>query len=274
MTLIALTSDNHLDLNKVDIAELVVNQAQFLTQAHVELLLIAGDIANDFDLTTSYIKNLQAAMPEIPVRFVAGNHDMLRNVTYAQLQGVVMPEYLNHKIYDVPETNWRIIGGNGWYDYSFADNLDKKVTDFEHWKKAYWVDGQIEQSISDPERLNIELNEIEQLFKQATEKSILFLTHFIPNKKFIRYTDDNRFWNMANGMMGSTKMEKLIEKYQVKIVHFGHIHDAQTPVKVGSAWYFNQAVGVHRGKTIEWHEPSFFDAWKRRLRIINLQDYK
>ena len=65
-----------------------------------------------------------------------------------------------------PETNWRIIGNNGWYDYSFS-MYESNVKEVAKWKRAYWVDRPIMQPMNDPERMAIVLHQVEEALKQA-----------------------------------------------------------------------------------------------------------
>lgn len=276
MTVVAMSSDMHLDLNRVEIEPFIQQQVQWFTEKRVDLFLIAGDIFNDFTKTLNYLHQLRMAMPTLTTKFVAGNHDMLRHVTFEELESPVTGAYLHNQFYDVPETNWRVVGNNGWYDYGFAANLNRAPETFEHWKRAYWVDGQINQALTDEERMQLALKQSEKLFKKAkqADKHIIFLTHFVPEIAYIRFTDDDRFWNMANGFLGSPKMGQLIHQYQVEAVQFGHIHDAETPRQINGTWYFNQAVGVSRGKQQEWHADSYFQAWQQKVMRIGLNDDK
>ncbi|KRL17177.1 hypothetical protein FD12_GL001965 [Lentilactobacillus rapi DSM 19907 = JCM 15042] len=49
MIKIAASSDNHFDINKVDIDQIVEQQAAYLNENHVDYYLIAGDMFNDFE---------------------------------------------------------------------------------------------------------------------------------------------------------------------------------------------------------------------------------
>ena len=92
---------------------------------------------NDFLKTKSYLEELNDLIAG-QVFFIAGNHDMLKNVTFSQLESPLSPCYLHNQAYDFPNSAWRLIANNGWYDYSFSPQLD--VEEVARWKKAYWVD--------------------------------------------------------------------------------------------------------------------------------------
>lgn len=56
-----MTSDNHLDINKVDIEQTLATQAQYLKDNHVGIYLIAGDLFNKFNRSKEYVENYSAA---------------------------------------------------------------------------------------------------------------------------------------------------------------------------------------------------------------------
>lgn len=117
--------------------------AAYLIAQRVGVYLIAGDLTNHFAQSLAAVEQLQRLIAPAQVRFIAGNHDMLHDVTYAGLESPLAPTYLHRGYLDVAGTNWQIIGNNGWYDYQFAHNLWGR--DFATWKRAFWVDGSIER---------------------------------------------------------------------------------------------------------------------------------
>lgn len=267
----ALISDLHFDVNRQNIDQLLPQQAGYLMQQGVGLYLIAGDITNHFAQSLDYVERIQRLIAPAKVRFIAGNHDMLHDVTYAALESPLAPTYLHQGQLDVAGTNWRIIGNNGWYDYQFADNLINR--DFPTWKRAFWVDSTIEQPQTDPERMTHVLTAVEaQLVQaQAEHKRVLMMTHFVPRRDYIRYTDDDRFWNMANAMLGSPRLGQLLEDYHVEIVQFGHVHRHFAPRQFNGTTYYDQAVGYHNKRINEWTQTDYFTEWRQRLRLLALK---
>lgn len=51
---IAISSDNHLDVNKVNISDALEFQAHWLNTNHLDYYLYAGDLFNDFSKTKAY----------------------------------------------------------------------------------------------------------------------------------------------------------------------------------------------------------------------------
>ncbi|KRN92332.1 phosphohydrolase [Pediococcus stilesii] len=268
---IAATSDNHFDVNKIDENQMVKQQAKFLLENKIDVYLIAGDLFNKFNRTLDYVETLQKLVaPQIKVFFIAGNHDMLNDISYEGLETDINSNYLHNKFYDVPDTNWRIVGNNGWYDYTFADNVDKTNDQFWRWKKSFWIDTGIDQPVSDIERMDNVLKQTEALFKNAKGKNVVFMTHFAVSQSYIHYTNDGRFWNMANGMMGSKRMEKLLDQYQPQVVISGHLHHHFKPLAKSGGIYYNNSVGYHNNRINEWSTDDFFTEWTQRLLVLDL----
>lgn len=272
MVKVAMVSDIHLDINKVNVNDTLQQQSDWLNQNEIGVYLIAGDLFNHFQRSLSFAEELQNMTPNTTVKFIAGNHDMVNDISYEELQKPLGETYLHRQFFDVPNTDWRIIGNNGWYDYSFSTALHRPEADFLHWKRAYWIDGAIKQPLSDPERLAGELRVIERQLLQARQegKRVLFMTHFVPRIEYLRITEDDRFWNMANAMLGSVHTGELLAKYQVKYVLFGHMHIHPTPRTYAGTVYFNQSVGYGTARRHEWLTDNFQSEWLKRVRVINL----
>ncbi|AMV60153.1 metallophosphoesterase [Pediococcus damnosus] len=271
---IAVTSDNHFDVNRLDVDEMIKRQAEYLASKEVGIYLIAGDLFNDFEKSLNYVHRLQTELrSQTVVKFIAGNHDMVKGVTFSELESALDDSYMHNQFLDVPGTNWRVIGNNGWYDYSFADNVSgKTVADFETWKRAYWIDSSIQQPMTDTERMDLVLDESTKQLKMAekAQKRVLYYTHFVPRRDYIRYAPEGNLWNMANAYMGSERLGKLLEQFGTEIVVFGHMHIHPKPKKFAKTVYYNQAVGYHNKRINEWQHETFLEEWQARLACFEL----
>lgn len=273
MVNVAFSSDNHFDINKVPLTETIQQQADYLRRHQIQYYLIAGDLFNSFTKSADYVRLLQAQLPDTKVFFIAGNHDMLNGVTYEELETGTWPGYLNNRFVDILGTNYRIIGLNGWYDYSFAAKTGRSDQQIHQWKMAYWVDSLIKQPMSDPQREQIVIDQLTTQLQaaQRSGKQTILVTHFVPNGYFIHTTDDNRFWNMANAMLGSQRITKVIDQYATAAVVFGHIHNRIAPVKIANTWYYNAAVGYNNNHHHnEWRTTDFLSEWRNQLKTIQL----
>ena len=276
MSRVAFTSDNHFDVNKVDVQVTMRAQAEYLLANGVQVYLIAGDLFNDFQRSQQFVVDLQALLgKQTQVYWIAGNHDMVHGISFDELETGYFAGYLHNRSIDLPHSEWRIIGHNGWYDYRFAAGVpDTTISDFQQWKRAFWIDRAIKQPMSDPERAQLMLTQVtaQLAAAQADHKRVILMTHFVPKVDYLRFTNDNRFWNMANALMGTPRLGDLVERYQVDRVLFGHLHVHPAPRQFKQTTYYDQAVGYGRPRLNEWQETTFMAEWQHDLKILDLAE--
>ena len=277
---IAISSDNHLDVNQVNSDQALTFQSSWLKENKVDYYLFGGDLFNDFAKTERYFNELQELTPETKIFYILGNHDMLNNISFDEIEHLRSPLYIHNCSIDIPNTNWRIIGNNGWYDYSFskyADQTEKVQTQ----KKVYWLDSSIDQPIDDQERMKNVLDQVKvQLsLAKAAGKKVIFLTHFAPRHELlapkpaaVNTPRKERFYQMINAMMGSDQLSNLLEDSGiVKYAFYGHLHGIHPPLKRNNTIYYNQAVGVNNKRINEWQRDNFFDQWVATIQSINVR---
>ncbi|MBB1070483.1 metallophosphoesterase [Limosilactobacillus sp. RRLNB_1_1] len=275
---IAVSSDLHLDLNHMNVDRFITQQVRYLTEQKIDYYFFAGDAFNDFNQTKAYFTELQSRLPYTKSYYLAGNHDMLKNISYEQLENFQDDLYFHNHYVDIPRTNWRIIGNNGWYDYSFS-TYEGRADEVARWKHAYWVDRTITQPMSDQRRMEVVLQEVKGALTEAriAQKRVILMTHFVPIKlalpqPIIESPHRQRMWEMTMAMMGSKHLGDLIAEFpEVKEVFYGHLHYAQPLITVGNVNYRNQAVGVWRKSNGQWKRKSLLNQWIERLYIKDLE---
>lgn len=276
---LAISSDNHLDVNKVNVEDALNFQAVWLNQNHVDYYLYAGDLFNDLAKTRQYFSQLQHLLPNTKVLYILGNHDMLNNAPFDQVRRSASPLYLHNHFVDLPDSNWRIIGNNGWYDYSFSPYYDQPHRVWT-WKKVYWIDGSIDQPMDDLQRMEATLNQVQDQLASAAKdnKRVIFVTHFSPRHELlspkpaaVNSRRKEYFYQMITAMMGSDRLGQLLEESGVvQYVFYGHLHGIHHPLRRNKVTYFNQAVGVKNNRINEWQANDFFSQWVRTVRTINV----
>lgn len=276
---IAISSDNHLDVNRINIKQALAFQSNWLNKKQVDYYLFAGDLFNDFVKTQRYFEQLQRLTAGTKIFYIIGNHDMLNNISFAEMEHPRFPAYIHNQFVDIPNSNWRIIGNNDWYDYSFSSYYGNP-TRVRSWKNVYWLDSSIDQPLTDQQRMRLVLEQVRTQLHDAKlkRKQVLFITHFAPRHELLapkpRAVNTPRrehFYQMINAMMGSDQLGKLLEvSGVVKDVFYGHLHGIHPPLTRNGVTYFNQAVGVNNKRINEWQANDFFSQWQRTLRIINL----
>ncbi|WP_251545522.1 metallophosphoesterase [Limosilactobacillus caecicola] len=283
MLRIAVSSDNHLDVNRIAPSVVMREQVAWLRRHQIDYYLFAGDLFNDFQKTSHYFQQMQAMATSTKVFFIAGNHDMLSGVDWSTMENFASPQYLHRKFVDLPGTDWHIIGNNGWYDYSFSQYVTEPEQ-VRRWKNVYWLDSVIDQPMDDQQRMQLVLKQVRQQLRAAqdAQKKVLFLTHFVP---LAELADDatgptaptnpryQRVYQMFRAMLGSNQLGSLLEQFaNVKMVFYGHLHGAHPPVIHSGVTYYHQAVGVKNKRTNEWQAPTLLEQWKKTCRIIQLDD--
>lgn len=257
-------------------AEVLAYQAQWLATHQIDYYLYAGDLFNDFAKTSRYFEKLQAASPQTKVYYIAGNHDMLKTPaqTIAHFAG---PQYLHNRWVDLPNSDWRVIANNGWYDYSFS-RFQNDLKQVARWKNVYWIDSAIDQAESDPERMAQVLAQVHQQLQLAAKdhRRVIFLTHFAPRHELLMPKPAHlispraeRNYQMINAMMGSDHLGDLLEQSGiVPLVFYGHLHGIHQPLTHHGVTYYNQAVGVNNKRHHEWQAPTFWQQWVQTVRVI------
>ncbi|MCM0582488.1 metallophosphoesterase [Weissella diestrammenae] len=266
MMKIAVSSDNHFDVNRLDVSAMIDAQAAYLLQQRVDVYLIAGDLFNSFEKSLDYVTRLQTAVgTQVLVRFIAGNHDMGRDVSFDELETALSPYYFHHQTLDLG--NWQIIGNNGWYDYSFASGPDRdQIVQF---KRGLYYDRVIEQPMTDPERTQLSLKQlgVQLDAAQTAGKKVIIIQHFAPHGLDLSYPQHVARWLMINGVMGSNQYAQLYAQYpNVQQVYYGHTHQTLLTRHLGTIAYNNVSVGYQRARIPEWTAETFIESWKNKIR--------
>ncbi len=222
MGTLAIMSDLHVDINKINEHELKV-LIQILHQKKVTRLHLAGDTANSMAVVLRTLEILETG--NFTVTFNFGNHEMPDVASPEEIEAYSHPNFLNLETVNLRE-DLVLLGVNGWYDYSFSTeaNHEKIVSA----KNLYWYDRRIERGQSDPKVMATILEELSLLLTDLgkQQKDVILATHFVPQQAFIHYHQGKYMrWNQINAFLGSQSMGDLISTHpHVKEVVFGHTH--------------------------------------------------
>lgn len=266
---VAFSSDNHFDLNKIDVQRALHVQALHLLNQNVAIYVIAGDLFNDFEKSLTFARDMQAILGDkVVIRFLAGNHDMGYGVTYEELESDLDPLYFHNKFIDLtPEV--RLIGNNGWYNYDFVgdDYTPEQILQF---KNGFWYDRRIQQPVSDQERFDRNMAQLKAQLDLAGRKQTVVVSHFVPRADYIkRFPYGNTRLDMANALLGSQAAGQVLDtSYTINTIT-GHLHVHPAPLKVGNNTYYNAAVGYNTARVHEWASDDFITEWQNRLVILD-----
>ncbi|GAP03072.1 putative phosphoesterase [Fructobacillus pseudoficulneus] len=268
---VAISSDNHLDLNKVEPRWAMTQQAQYLIQEKIDVYVIAGDLFNRFDKTLEFARDLQAMVgTAVTIRFLAGNHEMGTGISYDELESPVDDLYFHNKTLDIGDA--RLIGNNSWYDYTF-DEGRHDFDEVRRFKREFWYDRRIEQPITDPERLAINLEQMRQAIVAAKEdqRKIVVINHFAQEHEFI---DQIPFrmerLDVLKAFLGSQAVGDLMLEQQVQAAVSGHLHLHVQALPLQETTFYNASVGYHTRRVKEWFSNDFMTEWANRLIVLDV----
>lgn len=262
---VGFISDLHLDINKIMDEEAELTLKSVIKDEKLDILILAGDTYNNFERTQALTERLNEE-EQVSVYFLAGNHDMARGTNETSIEET-HPNYLHKQSIDISDSDIRIIGHNGWYDYTWASEVSEEQAWAFHQGLSF--DRVVPQSVTDIERTNRALGEMETMFKQAEldKKQVVFVTHFVPVNDDLYVGEDKRI-QLVNAIMGSKRIGELIKRQDnMKEVVFGHQHINPPTRYYESVPYTNVAVGIKRRRK-EWSGIDLLDTIQKKMHIF------
>jgi putative phosphoesterase len=234
---IACISDIHTDINsKYDIVNLL---SVYLRKNNADILLIAGDIYEDFSACIKTVKRIEE-LSGIKVFYVPGNHDLWNKNTVLKSCDDIYEQYVNdyhclsgtldgrkkgiilHGTY----SDYMLIGDTMWYDYSFADPaytkamLDSMEHDGRTWQDKFYNSWTLDNT----GRCSKMLGMLETRLKSIHNYRVIVMTHMIPVPEF-DVPKSYKGWGFFNGYLGSRKIQGILEKERnVDYCICGHVH--------------------------------------------------
>lgn len=231
---LGLISDIHVDINgDYGIVDLIIRVAK---EKSLDLLLIAGDISNDYKLTIKTLEKIKEKS-NIDTYFIAGNHDLYdiekkypsTQFIYEELKN--HPQSLMDKELVIKDLVF--LGDIMWYDYSMADidhyeidHIKEKSYQNRTWQDSKYIDWKrLDEDIA-RDFIDSLRDRIRRL-KDRGHKKIIVLTHLISHKYFLphEYREDIGYFY---AFFGSSNIGKMLMEEGVYINIMGHIHYRRT----------------------------------------------
>ena len=226
---IGILSDIHVDIDHPTPEGVVEGLRSVIQKKAVDIMIIAGDIANDYRLTLNIMNSLEE-LSGVRCLFVPGNHDIWNEKhphktaweIYAALKK------FRGNLCNGPAAlanDWVVIGDIGWYDYSFGSReygkaqFDRMQIDDRIWQdkiNAAWEKPTIEMHHYFYQKLETQL-------QSNRDKKIILVTHVLPLIDFTVQPPD-RMWGYLNAFLGSQQYGELALKYSVAYSICGHVH--------------------------------------------------
>ncbi len=273
---IGLISDLHVDLNGAEPQALAGHLGAAAGRRGVELLLIAGDLSNRWDLSLRVLEEIQARTG-LRVLFVAGNHDLWNEFpgrpmgrgwgardSHEALKA--FPGNLARGPVDLP-CGWTVVGAAGWYDFAFGDRR-YSTRDFERMRygERLWQDrinARWDRPTQEVHRGFVE--ELERQLSGLRGRRLLLATHVVPVAELTVRPPDAA-WEYLNAFLGSPEYGELAVRHGVEIAVCGHVHYRRRH-RAGRTLFLTSCLGYAH----EWPDPTdLAGEVERSLAVLDL----
>lgn len=259
--MIDVASDLHVDKH------LAILDWRFLRNGHSNTLILAGDVANNFEQILQEIH--KAALEYELVIYVDGNHEHYKSgvsvndqvrLLQNQLDRYHNVAYLNgndrctHRV-----GNTMFIGGNGWYDWSCFKHEGITVEmAYRSWREgsndAGWIQWGADDPLIQAMVHSINLSEaVRQAQQDPAVEHIVMVTHTSPRHEVMERR--SRDWDIqtpsyVNSLMSGVLREDTHNKIRYWI--YGHTHVRNMRVIDGITYINNSRGYAHEERSAWW----------------------
>lgn len=201
---------------------------QTLKKRQVDCLIIAGDISNNIDTTVSFISRIQS-LTGMNLYFIPGNHDLWSGGEYEDSHALLnayeeIPECLvNSPV--ILNDEWALVGHPAWYDYTYAsDKFSYNRLEQRRYYGGTWQDKlNVDWQMSDPDVSKYFSRMIEKDLRKVEDRKIILATHIVTHKHF-RVPMPHRLFDYYNAFIGTSDIDALYDRYNIKYSVMGHVH--------------------------------------------------
>lgn len=228
---IGVISDLHIDRynNSKEYIHLFEDHLSDITVSkQLDLLLIAGDISNEFDMTVSFIRTIKKRTG-IEVYFIPGNHDLWQKPLETSTHNILkayeaLPECLI-KSPLVINRDWAIVGHPAWYDYTYSSGeYSQERLERRSFKGGTWQDKlHVDWGVPDPDISRKFSDVVEADLESVSDKNIIMMTHIVTHRRF-SVPLPHRLFGYFNAFIGTSDFDELYHNYNIKYSIMGHIH--------------------------------------------------
>ncbi len=225
---LAFISDIHIDLLTSE-EELISAFIETRRNQHIDVLVIAGDISENVDITIDFINRLNEVL-SCKVYYVPGNHDLWNK--HNQLN--TLDIYKRFQAHDLCLVNqvivlneeWCLFGDVFWYDYSLADKkhpedlLRLKHYDDRTWQDFYFVNW----DKNDDDQCQDMIDLMQEKVNGYKDKKKILVSHMINHLNFTVPESMGEKWSFFNGFLGSQSLQKFVLDNQFNLAVCGHVH--------------------------------------------------
>lgn len=268
---IGFISDLHVDLlihwTRQDLIKMLL---EVVEEKAADLLIIAGDISNNYLTTIAFIEELQA-LSSISIWFIPGNHDCWSNDLDTWL---LYQRYCDHPncLMERPlilNDQWALIGHSAWYNHAGSYQVySEEFLQAGYFQGYHWMDKQNTcWHCSDRQVSSLFANKIQADFERVDRPNYILVTHFVsdldlqiqPNPKYQNEID------YFNAFISTDDLLPLYKQYPIRYAIMGHVHQRRT-IKKPACTYQLVCLGTER----EWSQLDLKQEIKQALSVIEI----
>lgn len=247
---IGVIADLHIDRgNKYTSADFEFYLIQIASDNELDLLLIAGDVSNNYKITAQFIKKIKHAL-KIPILFIPGNHDFWTNDNDMSSLNILdyylsMDECLIEAPFIINE-EWAIVGNTAWYDYSYGDNKfsEERLAQRKYYGATWQDKEKIDWPFTDQSMSKLALKQTVKDLAKVENRNIILMTHIVTHRQFAVPTP-HRIFDYFNAFIGTSNFDQLYEKFPIKYSIMGHVHFRKSITEAGTT-YICPCLGYER----------------------------
>ncbi|MCG9803801.1 metallophosphoesterase [Staphylococcus argenteus] len=266
---IGVIADLHIDRhNRLKPLDYLKNLIEVVKSKNIDILLIAGDISNDFKLTSHFIEQLTQNLDTL-LRFVPGNHD-LWNTEDTSTQEIwdsykCMSQCLVEHPYIINDEG-AIVGHTAWYDYSYA----AKRFSLEQLQKgkyygATWQDKErVSWGISDQQLSKQAATQVRKDIQKVGARRIILVTHVVTHAEFIVPTP-HRIFDFYNAYIGTSDFNDLYNLFDISYSVMGHVHFRKNLIEKGRH-FVCPCLGYPR----QWRTEDIYQEINETMQILEI----
>lgn len=275
MKQIGIISDLHIDQPTVDESAIHTHLATLIRQKQIDMLLIGGDISNDYQRTFHFVEKLQIDTG-VPVYFIPGNHDYWQ--TEIEKDAIdswkIYEEFKHHpqslieRTLDITTTT-SVVGHSFWYNHAiYADRFSPEKIERGFYKGGWWQDKLHTNWGMSDKALSTYFTEIvdKQLAKINANRQIILLSHMVVIPEYT-VPLPNRIFDFFNAYIATDDVAKLIDRYPITHVSMGHVHFRHQLKKDNGIHYLVNCLGYKK----EWRSNKLAQELEDAMAILQVE---
>lgn len=266
---IGFISDLHIDVNPTyHKKDFLMALYQASSERDLDMLVIGGDIANEWSIVVSFVEQLQTYL-SIPVYFIPGNHDFWQIDEPNKITWQIYDKYLEHP-QSLLEKNlvlsdeMTLVAHTGWYNYAVhADRFTTEELEIGKYRHGTWQDKvNIDWQMSDKKLSKRFASKVDNQLQQLETPKAILLTHVVNCPKFT-VPMPHKVFDFFNAYLATDDFLPLIEQYPISHSIMGHIH-YRLVKEMNDVTYVINSLGYKR----EWRTPDLLQEVRSALFVL------